>query len=315
VVVPSPVDSGGGYLRSRREIRPESHRLQAAFHPLDHWVAMATMQRPGEGSCMLLDASRSEWLSGRAACAGARGGGRRTGDEKHDEITVRDLLSKPAIRIAPSLLAADFSRLAEDIAVVERAGAEMLHLDIMDGHFVPNISFGVPVAASLRPCTRLFLDAHLMITDPLRYGGPFVEAGCDHVTFHVEVVDDPRAAADHIRHLGVTVGVCLNPSTPASAIREVVEHVDMVLVMSVWPGFGGQKFIPDVLPKVREISEMLGQHQRLEIDGGIGPRTIALAAEAGADTFVAGSAIFQSRDPAAAYRELERLAVEAAGRS
>lgn len=222
-------------------------------------------------------------------------------------------LATPGVRIAPSLLAADFARLAESIAVVERAGAEVLHLDVMDGRFCPNISFGVPVITSLRPHSKMFFDAHLMIEEPKRYAEPFAKAGCDHITFHIEaeeVKPDPKATVDHIRSLGLSVGVCLNPTTPVDAIRPILPTVDMVLVMSVWPGFGGQSFIADILPKVRELRGLLRPDQRLEIDGGIDVKTIAAAAGAGADTFVAGTAIFRQPDPVAAMRELHRLAIQ-----
>ncbi|MGD2108216.1 MAG: ribulose-phosphate 3-epimerase [Phycisphaerae bacterium] len=221
---------------------------------------------------------------------------------------------EPGIRIAPSVLAADFGRLAEQVGAVESAGVEVLHLDVMDGHFVPNISFGVPVVKSLRKRTKLFLDAHLMITEPKRYAEAFVTAGSDLITFHIEAIDDPPALVDHIRGLGVAVGVSLNPTTPASSIESIVGAVDLVLVMSVWPGFGGQKFIADVVPKVTEIRSMLGVHQRLQIDGGIDPTTIGAAAAAGADTFVAGTAVFRQPDPAEAMRKLHRLASEAGQR-
>ncbi|MEP0842831.1 MAG: ribulose-phosphate 3-epimerase [Phycisphaerae bacterium] len=218
------------------------------------------------------------------------------------------ILARPRIRIAPSLLAADFSRLAEEVAAVEAGGVEVLHLDVMDGHFVPNISFGVPVIEKLRPRSKMFFDTHLMITDPARYAEAFVKAGSDHLTFHIEVTDQPLPVVEHIRSLGVSVGVTLNPGTPTSAIREVVPAVDMVLVMSVWPGFGGQSFIPDSLARLRDIRAWLRPDQRLEVDGGIDLSTIGEAAEAGADTFVAGSAVFGRPDPLQAVRALERAA-------
>ncbi len=220
-------------------------------------------------------------------------------------------LAAPGVRMAPSLLAADFSRLEAEVAAVEGAGATILHLDVMDGHFVPNISFGVPVIASLRKRTKMFFDAHLMITEPTRYAEAFVNAGCDHVTFHIEVTDEPAALVKHIRGLGVSVGVSLNPTTPVSAIESIVDAVDMVLVMSVWPGFGGQTFIGDVLPKVEELRRRLQDHQRLEIDGGIDTETILSAARAGVDTFVAGSAIFGAPDPPGALAKLQELALGA----
>lgn len=220
-------------------------------------------------------------------------------------------LASPGVRIAPSLLAADFSRLEAAVAVVEAAGATVLHLDVMDGHFVGNISFGVPVIASLRKRTKMFLDAHLMIAEPQRYSEAFVQAGCDHITFHIEVTDKPQAVVEHIRGLGVSVGVALNPTTPVGSIEPILETVDMVLVMSVWPGFGGQTFIRDVLPKVQELSARLREDQRLEIDGGIDAETIGEATAAGADTFVAGTAVFGQPDPPAAMAELRRLALSA----
>jgi ribulose-phosphate 3-epimerase len=217
-------------------------------------------------------------------------------------------LASEKIRIAPSLLSADFSRLAEEIERIESAGAEILHLDIMDGHFVPNISFGIPVVKKLRKVSKLYYDTHLMITDPLKYAEPFAKAGCDMLTFHIEVTDEPAKVIEHIRSLGVDVGITLNPGTDPAAIKPVVELVDLVLVMSVWPGFGGQKFIESSLEKVREIKAWLRADQRLEIDGGIGPGTVAEAARAGADTLVAGSAVFGQPDPAAAMTELGELA-------
>ncbi len=204
------------------------------------------------------------------------------------------------------------TRLGEQVRAVADVGAEAVHVDVMDGHFVPNISIGVPVVESLRKCTDLYLDTHLMITDPAKYAEPFVKAGSDSITFHIEVVDDARPVIDRIRSLGANVGITINPTTPTSAIAEVVPLVDIVLVMSVWPGFGGQKFIADVLGKVTELRGILSASQRLEIDGGINAETIADAARAGADMLVAGSAVFGKADPGAAYAELERRARAAA---
>ncbi len=224
----------------------------------------------------------------------------------------RFALAEPAIRIAPSLLSADFSRLDEAVNKLESAGASVLHLDVMDGHFAPNISFGVPVIASLRKRTKMFFDTHLMIQEPRRYAEAFVKAGADHLTFHIEAADDPKATIEHIRALGASVGVSINPATEIDAMVPILEKVDLVLVMSVWPGFGGQSFIEDVLPKVEALRRRLGDHQRLEIDGGVDPTTIGRAAAAGADTFVAGTAIFGAPDPTEAYAELYRRAVDAA---
>ena len=225
------------------------------------------------------------------------------------------VFAAPRIRMAPSVLSADFGRLAEQVAALEAAGATMLHLDVMDGHFVPNISFGVPVIKSLRKYTKCFLDAHLMISEPKRYAEAFVNAGCDHITFHIEVTDEPRSVIEHIRGLGVSVGVSVNPGTPVSAIETILDDVDLVLVMSVWPGFSGQSFIRDVLDKVKELHTRLGSHQRLQIDGGIDEKTIGPAAAAGADAFVAGTAIFGAPDPTQALKRLHQLAVQAAERS
>jgi ribulose-phosphate 3-epimerase len=210
--------------------------------------------------------------------------------------------------MAPSVLSADFGRLKDEVQRIEAAGAEILHLDVMDGHFVPNISFGVPVVEKLRPISKLFFDTHLMITDPVKYAEPFVKAGSDLLTFHIEVTDRPMEVVEHIRAVGGRVGVTLNPGTPVSALRPVVEVVDLVLVMSVWPGFGGQEFIESSLDKLRELRPLLRPEQRLEIDGGIGPATVAGAVKAGADTLVAGSAIFGQPDPPAAMTGLLQLA-------
>src|SRR5690349_11715779 len=155
--------------------------------------------------------------------------------------------------ILPSVLAADFANLGDEIADVDRAGADLLHLDVMDGHFVNNISFGPPVIKSIRKSTTAFLDAHLMITEPVRYAPAMVKAGAQNITFHVEVVDDPAAAAKEIRKLGCRVGITLNPATPVEHIWPALDHVDLVLVMSVVPGFGGQEFMPEMLAKVQAV--------------------------------------------------------------
>lgn len=221
---------------------------------------------------------------------------------------MRSDLNKPGIRMAPSVLAADFARLGEHVDQVETGGADLLHLDVMDGHFVPNLTIGPPLIASLRPHSQLLFDTHLMISNPLEHAEAFVKAGSDLITFHIEVVDDPVATVEQLRSLGILVGVTLNPPTPVETLWPVVELVDMVLVMSVNPGFGGQGFIAESLGKLREIRDRLRRDQRLEVDGGINADTVASAVAAGADTLVAGSAVFDKPDPAAAMNELRKLA-------
>jgi ribulose-phosphate 3-epimerase len=224
---------------------------------------------------------------------------------------MRTDLLEPGIRIAPSVLSADFARLGEHVGIVEEGGADLLHLDVMDGHFVPNLTIGPPIIKSLRPHSKLLFDTHLMITNPMEHAPAFVKAGSDSITFHIEVVDDPIKAVDELRSLDVGVGVTLNPATPVELIWPVIERVDMVLVMSVNPGFGGQAFIEDTLDKMRAIRARLRPNQRLEVDGGINGTTAARVVEAGADVLVAGSAIFAQPDPVAAMNHLRDLAAGA----
>jgi ribulose-phosphate 3-epimerase len=204
------------------------------------------------------------------------------------------------IEVSPSLLAADFSKLASEIAEVEAAGVKMIHLDVMDGHFVPNLTLGPPIVRKLRKCTDLVFDTHLMITDPGKYAEDFVKAGSDHITFHIETVDEPEKFIEYLRSLGVTVGVTLNPETPVEAVEKVVTLCDMVLVMTVHPGFGGQKFIDDAARKCTRIREIAGPDIRIEVDGGIDPVTAPVVIAYGADTLVAGNAIFGKTDRKAA---------------
>jgi ribulose-phosphate 3-epimerase len=209
--------------------------------------------------------------------------------------------------IAASILSADFSKLDREMAEVDAGGADFWHLDVMDGHFVPNISFGPHYIESIRPLTTGFFDAHLMISEPVRYAPAFIKAGVDAITFHVEAASDPATAARELRKLGCKhVGVTLNPATPVESIYPAIDEVDHVLVMSVVPGFSGQKFMPQVLPKCEVIKNRLRPNQRLEIDGGIHPDTIKSARDAGVDWFVVASAIFDRPDRAAAITELRR---------
>ena len=217
----------------------------------------------------------------------------------------RDVFNEPGPKILPSILAADFADLARSVAAGESlVGSGVIHIDVMDGHLVPNLSLGVPIVQSLRPALpNLFFDLHLMIDEPVRYAPSFVKAGVQNVTFHVEAPEvkaDPIGAAKAIKSLGCRVGITLKPGTPVDAVLPVLEHVDLVLVMSVEPGFGGQKFMVDQLEKARILRPLLRGDQRMEIDGGIAPDTIALAREAGVDWFVVGSALFNAANPQSA---------------
>lgn len=218
------------------------------------------------------------------------------------------------VEIAPSILAANFACLADEIRAVEQAGAGMLHVDVMDGHFVPNISIGVPVVAALRKATALRLDVHLMIQTPERYIDAFADAGADMISVHQEATPHLDRALQQIRDSGCEAGAVINPATPANTLSEVLDKADFILVMSVNPGFGGQKFIPGSLEKIRQLKEARTRTKsrfRIEIDGGIGPENAAEAARAGADILVAGTSIFHSPDAGAAFKRLQHLASEA----
>jgi ribulose-phosphate 3-epimerase len=211
------------------------------------------------------------------------------------------------VEIAPSILSADFTRLGEQIDAAERGGATLIHVDVMDGHFVPNITVGLPVVRSLSRATRLPLDAHLMISEPGLYAEQFVEAGAQMVSVHIEADPHIHRTLASIKKGGAKAGLVINPATSLGAIEEALQYADYVLVMSVNPGFGGQKFIPASLDKVRRLRRLIverGLATRIEIDGGIGPDNIADAAAAGAEIFVAGTSVFGQSDPAAAVRGL-----------
>src|SRR6476619_6510320 len=217
------------------------------------------------------------------------------------------------IEIAPSILSADFSCLGEQIKAVERGGAGVLHVDVMDGHFVPNITVGLPVVKSLAGFTRLPIDAHLMISEPGVYATQFVKAGAQMVSVHVEADAHLHRTLMAIKDAGAQAGVVLNPATPVGAVEEALEFVDYVLVMSVNPGFGGQKFIPQSVSKVRRLRQMIIEKQlnvRIEIDGGIDKLNIEKVVEAGAEIIVAGSAIFGTGNAEAAVKELRNATIQ-----
>jgi ribulose-phosphate 3-epimerase len=208
---------------------------------------------------------------------------------------VYDVSPSPKLLVAPSILSADFGRLADEVRAVEAAGADWIHVDVMDGRFVPNITIGPPVVKAVRAATRLPVDVHLMIVEPEKYLDDFAAAGADVLSVHVEACPHLHRTIQHVHHLGKRAGVVLNPATSEDTIRYVIDRCDLVLVMSVNPGFGGQTFLPEVLAKVRAIREMIdtsGRPVDLEIDGGIAPDTAGRATEAGARVLVAGNAVF-----------------------
>ena len=218
------------------------------------------------------------------------------------------------IEIIPSILSADFARLAEEIGRVERGGARMLHLDVMDGHFVPNLTIGPPVVESIRKATRLHLDVHLMIENPERYVESFVQAGANSVSVHHEAARHLDGTLETIRKGGAQAGVVLNPATPVSVLEDVLEVADYVLLMSVNPGFGGQKLIPYVLQKVRKLDTMRREKKLalpIEIDGGVHLENLAEVVRAGCDWIVTGSAIFHSPDAEATVRQMREIAAHA----
>lgn len=210
--------------------------------------------------------------------------------------------------IAPSMLKCDFGNLHREVEQLESAGAKLLHLDVMDGHFVPNLSYGPVVIERLRELTEIPFDAHLMISDPARYLDEFLKAGCDCVTFHIEAVDDPLPLLEKIQAAGALSGLALNPGTSVERLEPALSLCDLVLVMSVEPGFGGQQFMPNSLEKLKRLKQSIQPDTLLAVDGGIGPSTIRECARSGANMFVAGSAIFDANDYQQAIDELSQLA-------
>ena len=210
--------------------------------------------------------------------------------------------------IAPSMLKCDFGNLRREIELLDRATAAVLHWDVMDGHFVPNLSYGAMLIERVRPLTRAFFDAHLMISDPAKYLDEYVKAGCQAITFHIEAVPQPLPLLRRIREAGCLAGIAINPKTPVSAIASTVGECDLVLVMSVEPGFGGQSFIPAAIEKASEVRALFGPLVLISIDGGIGPKTISGPAGAGVDLFVAGSSVFDTPDYGQAIQGMAALA-------
>jgi ribulose-phosphate 3-epimerase len=215
--------------------------------------------------------------------------------------------------IAPSILSADFARLGEQVREVDAAGADRIHVDVMDGHFVPNLSMGAVVVKGLRPVTKKPLEVHLMVEDPGRFLDGFVKAGADTLIVHLEVLPDPRPILDHIRRgLGKKVGLAFNPDMAVARVEPYLRDIDLALCMTVFPGFGGQAYIPQSTERVAQLRELVNRHNpacEIEVDGGIDKKSIPLAVRAGANVFVAGTAIFgASEGPTAAVRELQRLA-------
>lgn len=211
------------------------------------------------------------------------------------------------VKIAPSILSADFSKLGDEIKNVEQGGADWIHVDVMDGHFVPNITIGPLIVEAIRPVTKLPLDVHLMIENPEQYIDAFAKAGADYITVHVEACTHLHRTIHQIKEAGVKAGVVLNPATPVEMIQHVIEDVDMVLLMSVNPGFGGQKFIPSVLSKIKQVKEMAkekGSAIEVEIDGGVNEDTAKLCMDAGATVLVAGSAVFNKANRQEAIQKL-----------
>ena len=217
------------------------------------------------------------------------------------------------MKVAPSLLSCDFSQMGNEIVRIDQAGADMVHLDVIDGHFVPNLTIGPAIVKALRPYTKLPFDVHLMITDPLDYIDSFADAGADIITFHLEADSDLDRTIEKIRERGVKPGVVIKPATPAEAVFPYLDRVYMVLVMTVEPGFGGQSFMADMMPKVKAIREEISRRQLdvlIEVDGGVSAKNIDIVTEAGADVSVSGTGVFKADDTAAAIRYLQGFRAE-----
>jgi ribulose-phosphate 3-epimerase len=217
-------------------------------------------------------------------------------------------LSPDKLLTAPSILSADFSMLGSEIKRIDEAGCDVVHLDIMDGHFVPNLTFGPPIVKAIRKYSSLCFDAHLMITNPIKYVEAFADAGADHITFHIESEGDPDKIISEIKKSGCSAGICVKPATPASAIIPFLKKIDLVLVMTVEPGFGGQSFMAAMMPKMKEIKDAarsVSNPVHIQVDGGIGPDTVKTAAENGANMMVAGTSVF--KNPSGIKKALETL--------